>query len=93
MKRLAALTVAAVALCGCELQPGQPAEITVTEAEAWWVDVTPPTKLNAWMDTAGDMRARCEQNFAGHLEARTRYLDRSTGDEVVGWLCVGVTLP
>lgn len=60
---IAALTL--VAATGCELQQGQPDHITVTELEAPWVDVTPPTELWIEMIPEGDFEARCAGNFGG----------------------------
>jgi hypothetical protein len=63
---LTAIALAATAtFTGCELQPGQPHHITVTELEAPWVDVTPPTELWIEMITEGDFKERCATNFGG----------------------------
>ncbi len=62
-----ALTATATLATACDLQPGQPHHITVTELEAPWVDVTPPTELWIRMVTEGDFTDRCIANFGGTL--------------------------
>lgn len=63
-----ALAITAATLgAGCELQDGQPHHIVVSELEAPWVDVTPPTELWIEMVTEGDFTDRCTANFGGTL--------------------------
>lgn len=63
---LTALAIAAIVpLAGCELAPGQPDHITVTEIEAPWVQVTPPTELWVEMIPVGDFEGRCVTNLGG----------------------------
>ena len=67
MNRIVCLaTLATVtALTGCELQPGQPDHIVVTELEAPWVSAVVPTELWIEMITEGDFAGRCRDNFGG----------------------------
>lgn len=57
--------VLALAATACELQPGQPDHIYVTELEAPWVTTVQPTELWIEMITEGDFAGRCTTNFGG----------------------------
>lgn len=63
LKYLLPLTL--IPLAACELQPGQPDHIVVSELEAPWVTATAPTELWVEMITEGDMPGRCSTNLGG----------------------------
>lgn len=64
-RTIATVALATIPLAACELQPGQPDHITVTELEAPWVQVTAPTELWVQMVTEGAFAERCVTNFGG----------------------------
>tara|TARA_R110000868_G_scaffold73658_3_gene213463 strand:+ start:210 stop:479 length:270 start_codon:yes stop_codon:yes gene_type:complete len=60
-----AVPLLALVATGCELAPGQPDHIDISELEAPWVQTVAPTQLWVHMITEGNFAERCVTNFGG----------------------------